>query len=72
MLIATREPNASFPELGEIGRNSFRSTTDRIKANAKAKGLTLRAYRPEDAALQASRRHDRAPADPNRVFDRHE
>lgn len=31
-----------FPELGDIGRNSFRSTTDRIKANAKAKGLTLR------------------------------
>jgi FMN-dependent oxidoreductase (nitrilotriacetate monooxygenase family) len=32
----------AFPELGELGRNSFRSTTDRIKANAKAKGLTLR------------------------------
>ncbi|MBW8462280.1 LLM class flavin-dependent oxidoreductase [Acidovorax sp.] len=31
-----------FPELGEIGRNSFRSTTDRIKADAKARGLTLR------------------------------
>lgn len=34
--------DAPFPELGEIGRNSFRSTTDRIKANAKAKGQTLR------------------------------
>ena len=32
----------AFPELGEIGRNSFRSTTDRIKANAKARGQTLR------------------------------
>jgi FMN-dependent oxidoreductase (nitrilotriacetate monooxygenase family) len=32
----------AFPELGDIGRNSFRSTTDRIKANAKAKGQTLR------------------------------
>ena len=32
----------AFPELGEIGRNSFRSTTDRIKASAKAKGQTLR------------------------------
>jgi len=32
----------AFPELGEIGRNSFRSTTDRIKANARAKGQTLR------------------------------
>ncbi|SMF98968.1 LLM class flavin-dependent oxidoreductase [Burkholderia singularis] len=31
-----------FPELGEIGRNSFRSTTDRIKADARDKGLTLR------------------------------
>jgi FMN-dependent oxidoreductase (nitrilotriacetate monooxygenase family) len=31
-----------FPELGEIGRNSFRSTTDRIKANARAKGSSLR------------------------------
>jgi len=31
-----------FPELGDIGKNSFRSTTDRIKADAKAKGSTLR------------------------------
>ena len=34
--------DAPFPELGEIGRNSFRSTTDRIKAQARAKGSTLR------------------------------
>ncbi|MFI8615395.1 LLM class flavin-dependent oxidoreductase [Acidovorax sp. NPDC077693] len=34
--------DAPFPELGEIGRNSFRSTTDRIKADAMARGLTLR------------------------------
>ncbi|MBI0330765.1 LLM class flavin-dependent oxidoreductase [Burkholderia plantarii] len=34
--------DAPFPELGEIGRNSFRSTTDRIKATAKASGATLR------------------------------
>lgn len=26
-----------FPELGEIGKNSFRSTTDRIKRRAKEK-----------------------------------
>ncbi|MFT3816633.1 MAG: LLM class flavin-dependent oxidoreductase [Rubrivivax sp.] len=38
-----------FPELGEIGRNSFRSTTDRIKADARARGLTLR-----EAALEAA------------------
>jgi alkanesulfonate monooxygenase SsuD/methylene tetrahydromethanopterin reductase-like flavin-dependent oxidoreductase (luciferase family) len=36
------EPDASFPDLGEIGPNSFRSTTDRIKAEAAEKGLTLR------------------------------
>ena len=39
----------AFPELGEIGRNSFRSTTDRIKASAKAKGQTLR-----DVALEVA------------------
>ncbi|KIQ25743.1 monooxygenase [Variovorax paradoxus] len=32
----------AFPDLGDIGRNSFRSTTDRIKAKAKAGGQTLR------------------------------
>jgi len=31
-----------FPELGEIGANSFRSGTDKIKRNAKEHGLTLR------------------------------
>ena len=34
--------DAPFPELGDIGRNSFRSTTDRIKAQARAEGSTLR------------------------------
>ncbi|WP_420343232.1 LLM class flavin-dependent oxidoreductase [Paenirhodobacter sp.] len=43
------DPDAPFPELGEIGRNSFRSTTDRIKAEARAKGQTLR-----EAALAAA------------------
>jgi FMN-dependent oxidoreductase (nitrilotriacetate monooxygenase family) len=38
-----------FPDLGEIGRNSFRSTTDRIKADAQARGLTLR-----EVALEAA------------------
>jgi FMN-dependent oxidoreductase (nitrilotriacetate monooxygenase family) len=36
------DPDAPFPDLGEIGRNSFRSTTDRIKAEAAEKGQTLR------------------------------
>lgn len=41
--------DAPFPELGEIGRNSFRSTTDRIKREAAEQGLTLR-----EAALAAA------------------
>ncbi len=32
----------AFPDLGDIGRNNFRATTDRIKATAREKGLTLR------------------------------
>lgn len=31
-----------FPELGDIGQNSFRATTDQIKKLAKAQNLTLR------------------------------
>ena len=34
--------DAPFPELGDIGKNNFQSTTDRIKANAREKGQTLR------------------------------
>ena len=34
--------DAPFPELGDIGKNAFRSTTDRIKAIAKEKKQTLR------------------------------
>ncbi|MEX3957450.1 LLM class flavin-dependent oxidoreductase [Trinickia sp. EG282A] len=34
--------DAPFPELGDLGKNSFRSTTDRIKADARKDGLTLR------------------------------
>lgn len=36
------DPDAVFPELGAIGANSFRSTTDRIKRDAREKGLSLR------------------------------
>lgn len=46
------DPDAPFPELGDIGRNSFRSTTDRIKNDARDKGLTLR----EVALAEASPR----------------
>lgn len=31
-----------FPDLGDLGKNSFRSTTDRIRREADEKGLTLR------------------------------
>lgn len=32
----------AFPDIGDIGQNSFRSTTDRIKKQAKEQRLTLR------------------------------
>ncbi|SQK72274.1 Putative monooxygenase moxC [Tatumella ptyseos] len=31
-----------FPDIGELGGNSFRSTTDHIKQQARERGLTLR------------------------------
>ena len=31
-----------FPDLGDLGKNSFRSTTDEIKRNARERQLTLR------------------------------
>jgi FMN-dependent oxidoreductase (nitrilotriacetate monooxygenase family) len=34
--------DAPFPDLGELGKNSFRSTTDHIKSEAQRKGSTLR------------------------------
>lgn len=34
--------DAPFPELGDLGKNSFRSGTDKIKQNAREQGLTLR------------------------------
>lgn len=38
-----------FPDIGDLGQNSFRSTTDTIKRNARENGLTLR-----QVALQAA------------------
>lgn len=38
-----------FPELGDLGKNSFQSGTDKIKKDAKEQGLTLR-----QVALQAA------------------
>ncbi|BCW90433.1 Putative monooxygenase MoxC [Alphaproteobacteria bacterium SO-S41] len=34
--------DATFPELGSVGENSFRSTTDRIKKTARERNQTLR------------------------------
>ncbi len=34
--------DAPFPDLGEVGKNSFQSTTDRIKGDAAKTGKTLR------------------------------
>jgi FMN-dependent oxidoreductase (nitrilotriacetate monooxygenase family) len=39
---AQYDVDAPFPELGDIGKNAFRSTTDRIKRVAKEKKQTLR------------------------------
>ncbi|MNC09145.1 putative monooxygenase MoxC [compost metagenome] len=40
----------AFPELGELGQNSFRSTTDEIKRNAHERNLTLRQVALEAAS----------------------
>lgn len=46
---AQYDPDAPFPDIGDLGQNSFRSTTDEIKRNAHEHGLTLR-----QAALEAA------------------
>ncbi|MFJ5159172.1 LLM class flavin-dependent oxidoreductase [Pantoea sp. NPDC088449] len=43
-----------FPEIGELGSNSFRSTTDKIKQNARERGLTLRQAALEEATPRPS------------------
>lgn len=39
-----------FPEIGDLGQNSFRSTTDEIKRNARERKLTLRQVALESAS----------------------
>ena len=39
-----------FPDIGDLGKNSFRSTTDEIKRNARERGLTLRQVALEAAS----------------------
>lgn len=43
------ELDAPFPDIGELGQNSFRSTTDEIKRNAHERQLTLRQVALESA-----------------------
>ncbi|WP_318509056.1 LLM class flavin-dependent oxidoreductase [Bacillus sp. T3] len=46
--------DAPFPEIDDIGRNSFQSTTDRIKQEANAQGLTLRQVALREATPRTS------------------
>ncbi|WP_339820184.1 LLM class flavin-dependent oxidoreductase [Paenibacillus sp. FSL R7-0216] len=54
-----------FPELGDLGKNSFQSGTDKIKKDAKEKGLTLR-----QVALQAATPRGGFIGTPEQVADR--
>ncbi|MET1173885.1 LLM class flavin-dependent oxidoreductase [Paenibacillus amylolyticus] len=54
-----------FPEIGEIGSNSFRSTTDKIKQQAREQGLTLR-----QVALLASTPRTSFIGTPDQIVDR--
>lgn len=45
--------DASFPELGDIGQNSFRATTEAIAKRAKANNLTLREVALEETAKRS-------------------
>lgn len=56
--------DAPFPDLGSLGQNSFRSTTDEIKRNARERGLTLR-----QVALEAASPRPRFSGTPQQVAD---
>lgn len=56
--------DAPFPELGSLGENSFRSTTDAIKREARERGLTLR-----QAALEAASPRPRFAGTAQQVAD---
>ncbi|MWL74792.1 LLM class flavin-dependent oxidoreductase, partial [Escherichia coli] len=53
-----------FPDIGELGQNSFRSTTDEIKRNARERNLTLR-----QVALEAASPRPRFSGTPQEVAD---
>lgn len=46
--------DAPFPELGDIGKNSFRSTTDEIKRRAKENNLTMRQVAMEETTRESA------------------
>ncbi|GAA3407839.1 LLM class flavin-dependent oxidoreductase [Paenibacillus hodogayensis] len=54
-----------FPDIGDLGTNSFRSTTDKIKQEAREQGLTLR-----QTALRASTPRTAFIGTPEQVADR--
>jgi alkanesulfonate monooxygenase SsuD/methylene tetrahydromethanopterin reductase-like flavin-dependent oxidoreductase (luciferase family) len=56
--------DAPFPELGDIGKNNFRSGTDRIKRIAKEKNLTLR-----DVALDSATPRNSFIGTPEKIAD---
>lgn len=53
-----------FPEIGDLGSNSFRSTTDKIKQQARQEGLTLR-----QVALRASTPRTSFIGTPDQIAD---
>lgn len=56
--------DAPFPDIGDLGQNSFRSTTDEIKRNARERGLTLR-----QVALEATTPRPLFHGTPQQVAD---
>lgn len=46
--------DAPFPELGDVGKNSFRSTTDDIKKRAKENNSTLRQVAMEETTRESA------------------
>lgn len=61
---AQYDPDAPFPELGDLGQNSFRSTTDEIKRRAREQGHSLR-----QAALEAATPRPLFHGTPEQVAD---
>jgi FMN-dependent oxidoreductase (nitrilotriacetate monooxygenase family) len=56
--------DAPFPDIGDLGQNSFRSTTDEIKRSARERGLSLR-----QVALEAASPRPRFSGTPQQVAD---